>query len=206
MIAALRGKIIQKSPSHTVVDVNGVGYEVLISLRTYEVLPELQQEVQFFVQTIVREDAISLYGFASADEKKLFVLLIGVSGIGPKLALTVLGGLGPADLQSAIASRDLARLTSVPGVGKKTAERICMELADKVGALEGFAPISAGVSASGTGLQASPQADAASALINLGYTEQQVWQVLRKLEKEADTGGYAVEEWLRQALRLLAAR
>ena len=205
MIAALRGKIIQKSPTHTVVDVNGVGYEVLASLRTYEILPELHQEAQFFVQTIVREDAISLYGFASTDEKKLFVLLIGVSGIGPKLALTVLGGLGPADLQSAIASRDLARLTSVPGVGKKTAERICVELADKVGTLEGLTAIPMGGGA-GTATQAAPQADAASALVNLGYTEQQVWQVLRSLEKEQNMAACTVEDWLRQALRLLAAR
>lgn len=206
MIAVLRGKVIQKSPTSTVVDVNGVGYEVLTSLRTYEALPELHQEVQFFVQTIVREDAISLYGFASADEKKLFILLIGVSGIGPKLALTVLGGLGPADLQGAIAGRDLARLTTVPGVGKKTAERICMELADKVGALEGFAAISTGSGGAGPGVPAAPQADAASALVNLGYTEQQAWQALRSLEKEQDMAAGTVEEWLRQALRLLAAR
>ncbi len=206
MIAVLRGKIIQKSPACTVVDVNGVGYEVLTSLRTYEVLPELQQEVQFFVQTIVREDAISLYGFASADEKKLFVLLITVSGIGPKLALTVLGGLGPAELQSAISGRDLARLTSVPGVGKKTAERICMELADKAGALGGFAAMPAGTGGTGAAAQAAPQADAASALVNLGYTEQQVWQVLRSLEKEQDMSAALVEDWLRQALRILAAR
>lgn len=206
MIAALRGKLIQKTPTHTVVDVNGVGYEVQISLRTYEVLPELHQEVQFFVQTIVRADAISLYGFASADEKTLFLLLITVSGIGPKLALTVLGGLGPADLQGAIASRDLARLTSVPGIGKKTAERICMELADKVGALGAFAAAPVGGSGAGSGLQAAPQADAASALVNLGYTEQQVWQALRSLEKEQDAAGFAVEDWLRRALRLLSAR
>lgn len=206
MIAVLRGKIIQKSPTHTVVDVNGVGYEVLTSLQTYEVLPELQQEVLFFVQTIVREDAISLYGFASADEKKLFVLLITVSGIGPKLALTVLGGFDAAALQSAIAGRDMARLTSLPGVGKKTAERICMELADKVGALEGLAASPVGTAGVKAGVQAAPQVDAASALMNLGYTEQQVWQVLRAIEKEQDMAAGTVEDWLRQALRLLAAR
>ena len=206
MIAALRGKIIQKTPSHAVIDVGGVGYEVLISLRTYEVLPDLLQEAQLFVQTVVREDAISLYGFANGEEKKLFVLLTGVSGIGPKLALTVLGGLGPGELQGAIVSRDISRLTSVPGVGKKTAERICMELAEKVGVLDGFIPASASPAGASTSGQASPQADAASALINLGDAEQQVWQVLRTLEKEQDAAGFAVEDWLRQALRLLAVR
>ena len=129
MIAALRGNIIQKNPGSLVLDVAGVGYEVLVSLRTWEKLPELNREVQLLVQTIVREDAITLYGFADAGEKALFMLLLGVSGIGPRLALTVLGGLGAAELQSAIVGRDLGRLTSVSGVGKKTAERICVELA-----------------------------------------------------------------------------
>lgn len=205
MIAALQGKIIQKSPAHAVIDVGGVGYEVLISVRTYEVLPELLQEVQLFVQTIVREDAISLYGFTDAAEKKLFVLLIGVSGIGPKLALTVLGGLGAAELQRAIASRDIGRLTAVPGVGRKTAERVCMELAEKAGALDvpGFLP--GGAAASASGPQGLPQRDAALALVNLGYTEQRIWQVLRALEQEQDTAAFTLEDWLRRALRLLAA-
>ena len=205
MIAALQGKIIQKSPGQAVLDVGGVGYEVLLSLRSYEALPALHQEVQLFVQTIVREDAIILYGFASAEEKKLFLLLIGVSGIGPKLALTTLGGFSVVDLQKAIASRDIGRLTTVPGVGKKTAERICMELAEKV-ALILDVPEMPGIVSPGpaSGMPASPQADAASALINLGYGEQQVWQALRSLEKEQDTTAYALEDWLRQALRRLA--
>ncbi len=206
MIAALQGKIIQKSPAHAVVDVGGVGYEVLISLRTYEVLPELLQEVRLFVQTIVREDAISLYGFADVAEKKLFVLLIGVSGIGPKLALTVLGGLGAAELQRALASRDIGRLTTVPGVGKKTAERMCMELAEKAGALDAAVVLPGGAAAVVPEPQASPQRDAALALVNLGYTEQHTWQVLRTLEQEQDTAAFTLEDWLRRALRLLAAR
>ena len=128
MIAALRGNIIQKNPGSLVLDVAGVGYEVLVSLRTWETLPELNREVQLLVQTIVRKDAITLYGFADPGEKALFMLLLGVSGIGPRLALTVLGGLGAAELQSAIVGRDLGRLTSVSGVGKKTAKRICVAL------------------------------------------------------------------------------
>lgn len=205
MIAALQGKIIQKSPAHAVIDVGGVGYEVLISLRTYEALPELLQEVQLSVQTIVREDAISLYGFADAAEKRLFVLLIGVSGIGPKLALTVLGGLGAAELQRAIASRDIGRLTTVPGVGKKTAERVCMELAEKAGALDVPGVPPAGAAPSVSDPQGQPQRDAALALVNLGYTEQRIWQVLRALEQEQDTAAWPLEDWLRRALPLLAA-
>ena len=206
MIAALRGKIIQKSPGLAVVDVAGVGYEVQLSLRTWEALPELGEEVQLLVQTIVREDAIALYGFAEAGEKALFLLLIGVSGIGPKLALIILGGLGVVELQAAIAGRDVTRLTSVPGVGKKIAERLCVELAEKAGSLgssPGMVPSGAGTGSAG---QSSPQADAASALVNLGYAEQQVWQVLRTLEKETEYAGFSVEDWLRHALRRLAVR
>ena len=146
MIAALRGNIIQKNPGSLVLDVAGVGYEVLVSLCTWEMLPELNREVQLLVQTIVREDAITLYGFVDAGEKALFMLLLGVSGIGPRLALTVLGGLGAAELQSAIVGRDLGRLTSVSGVGKKTAERICVELAEKVGNLGDSAAVPPGAS------------------------------------------------------------
>ena len=208
MIAALRGTLIQKIPGSAVVEAGGVGYETLISLATYEALPELGQEARLLVQTIVREDTITLYGFAEAEEKQLFLLLIGVSGIGPKLALAVLGGLGAAGLRAAVMNRDLARLTAAPGVGKKTAERICMELAEKVGDL-GVAGI--GVAAAGQGRAAapaapSPQADAASALVNLGYSEQQAWQALRAIEKDESAATWPVEEWLRHALRRLSAR
>ena len=210
MIAALRGTVIQKSPTSAVIDVAGVGYEVLISLATYEALPDLGQETRLVVQTIVREDAIILYGFAAAEEKQLFLLLIAVSGIGPKLALALLGGLGAEGLRAAIMNRDLTRLTAAPGVGKKTAERICMELADKVGDLGAFGggPVASGQGGARASAGPSPQADAASALVNLGYTEQQVWPVLRAIEKEAgkEAAAYAVEEWLRQALRRLSAR
>jgi len=204
MIAALRGNIIQKNPGSLVLDVAGVGYEVLVSLRTWETLPELNREVQLLVQTIVREDAITLYGFVDAGEKALFMLLLGVSGIGPRLALTVLGGLGAAELQSAIVGRDLGRLTSVSGVGKKTAERICVELAEKVGNLGDSAAVPPGAAAAGAGPRSSPEADTVSALVNLGYSEQQVWPVLRALEKERDCTGLSLEEWLRLALRRLA--
>ena len=208
MIAALRGTVIQKTPGSVVVEAGGVGYEALISLATYEALPELGQEARLVVQTIVREDAITLYGFAEAEEKQLFLLLIGVSGIGPKLALAVLGGLGAAGLRAAIMNRDLTRLVAAPGVGKKTAERICMELAEKVGDL---GATGAGVAAAGQGSMAapgasSPQADAASALVNLGYTEQQAWQALRAIEKDEGAAAFPVEEWLRRALRRLSGR
>ena len=208
MIAALRGTIDQKNASQVVIDVGGVGYEVFVPSSTYIELPSLGDSVHLFVQTIVREDAITLYGFATTEEKELFLLLIGVSGIGPKLALTVLGGLGGTALRQAISSKDLARLTSISGVGKRIAERLCMELAEKIRGLGGGvgeATTMQSVPVAGSG--SSALADAASALVNLGYPEQVAWQTLRLLENEqGEEQSYSVEQWLRLALRHLAMK
>ena len=135
MIASLSGRVLAKTPSVAIIDVNGVGYEVFISTRTYDALAEVDQACFLHVQTVVREDALMLYGFSSREEKELFLLLVTVSGIGPKLAQTILSGISVHELEQAILLKDLSRLTALPGVGKKTAQRICVELGEKVGAL-----------------------------------------------------------------------
>src|ERR1051325_7573926 len=135
MIAHLRGKLISKHPNQAIVEAGGVGYDVNISVPTFSELPALNAEVSFFIHTHVREDALALYGFLRAEEKQLFEKLITVSGIGPKLAITILSGMAAAEMGGAIRGNDFARLTKIPGIGRKTAERMCVELRDK---LEGF--------------------------------------------------------------------
>ncbi|MCK4838122.1 MAG: Holliday junction branch migration protein RuvA, partial [Desulfobulbaceae bacterium] len=132
MIASLRGVLAHKSPEHLIVDVGGVGYEVFYSPTGLHRLPENGEDIFLYIYTNVREDAFNLYGFLEIKEKEMFVLLTGVSGIGPKVAVNILAGMGPGDLASAIANTDLGRLVKLPGVGKKTAERLCLELKDKV--------------------------------------------------------------------------
>ena len=159
MIAHLRGRLVSKHPNQAVVDCAGVGYDVNISIPTFSDLPALGAEVSLFIHTHVREDALALYGFLRAEEKSLFEKLINVSGIGPRLAITILSGMPAEEMVSAIRGNDVARLTRIPGIGKKTAERMVLELRDK---LEAFAaaPVRA----------ASPvEDDVLSALLNLGY-------------------------------------
>ena len=160
MIAHLRGKLIAKHPNQAIVETAGVGYEVTISVPTFSELPALGREVALFIHTHVREDAIALFGFLRAEEKQLFEKLISVSGIGPKLAITILSGMPTPDMVSAIRGNDIARLTRIPGIGKKTAERMVLELRDK---LEGFG-------ATATVPATTPaEEDVLSALVNLGY-------------------------------------
>ncbi len=158
MIATLRGILAHKQPDRVVVDVHGVGYEVLVPARTCHRLPAAGEEVFLFIQTNVREDAITLYGFGEQEEKELFLLLNTVSGVGPKLALAILSGIGAGELCRAIGGRDMARLTALSGVGKKTAQRLCMELADKVADLAvppaggpGAEPVAGGGGGGGAG-------------------------------------------------------
>ena len=160
MIAHLRGKLISKHPNQAIVEVGGVGYDVAISVPTFSDLPAMGSEVALHIHTHVREDAIALFGFLRADEKQLFEKLITVSGIGPKLAITILSGMPTADMVGAIRANDHARLTRIPGIGKKTAERMCVELRDK---LEGFDEAQAATPVSAV------EADVISALTNLGY-------------------------------------
>ena len=206
MIASLNGLILAKAPAAVILDVNGVGYEVFISSRTYDTLPAGGAPCFLHVHTVVREDAITLYGFGRPEEKELFLLLVTVSGIGPKLAQTILSGIGVADLRQAILLKDLARLTALSGVGKKTAQRICVELGEKVGTLDGSLP-EEGRPEAPAAAGAGPLADAASALVNLGYPQATAWEALRVAQQQSEEpDALRVEDLIRLALRSLAAR
>ncbi len=208
MLASLSGVLQHKDPASVILDVQGVGYEVQLSSRTYDKLPMIGEKTFLHIHTNVREDAITLYGFTDMDQKKLFLLLIGVSGVGPKLALSILSGIDPAELCNAVRLKDMSCLTSLSGVGKKTAQRLCMELADKV---SGLVLEQTGSTASQSG-STPPQSegfamqDAASALVNLGYPSETAWQALRSVQ-QADPEGAAkmqVDELIRHVLRTLA--
>ena len=172
MIAHLRGKLISKHPNQAIVDAGGVGYDVTISIPTFSELPALNTEVSFFIHTHVREDALALFGFLRAQEKELFEKLLSVSGIGPKLAITILSGMAADAMVAAIKGNNVASLTRIPGIGKKTAERMVLELRDKLDAF-GVAPET---------VAASPVAeDVISALVNLGYQRPMAERALAKL-------------------------
>ncbi|MGD9124266.1 MAG: Holliday junction branch migration protein RuvA [Desulfarculaceae bacterium] len=193
MIARLTGNLINRRPDHLVVDVGGVGYRVFVSLNSFYELPDPGSQVSLLVQTVVRDDAIHLYGFLAEAEREAFIALTGVSGVGPKLALSILSGITPDELWLAVRGRDTARLVKVPGIGKKTAARLVVEL-------EGKLP-EPGADQAATGRRLTPVAeDAVSALVNLGYPEararQTVDQVLSELEPQA-----SIEEILRQTLK-----
>src|SRR4051812_44867188 len=162
MIAFLRGRLISKKPNQAIVDVAGVGYDVAISVPTFSDLPGDGAEVSLHIHTHVREDAIALFGFMRGQEKQLFERLISVSGIGPKLAITILSGMAAEEMVRAIRSNDVARLTKIPGIGKKTAERMVLELRDKL------EPISAGDTPH-VSTVLPVEEDVLSALVNLGY-------------------------------------
>ncbi len=203
MIATLTGRLQEKQPGRAVVDVGGVGYELLISSRTHERLPDLGSEVFLHVHTSVREDAITLFGFTERSEKRFYLLLNTVSGVGPKLALGILSGIAPAELAEAIVARDMTRLVALSGVGKKTAQRLCVELADKVSAFRGVADGETGMGREAVGDDVAR--DAVSALVNLGYGENHARQAVRQVMKTVDGGATGkVEDIIRQALRVIA--
>jgi Holliday junction DNA helicase RuvA len=166
MIAFLRGRVIDKHPNRLIVDVHGVGYEVHVPLSTYYEVGEEGAEVSLRVHTHVREDALQLYGFLSVLEQQVFERLIGISGIGPKLAVAVLSGIGPAEFVGAVERSDIARLTAIPGVGRKTAERIVLELRDR---LQQLVVVSAAAGVVGPAPADRLRDDLVSALLNLGY-------------------------------------
>lgn len=195
MIAYLRGTLIEKSPSRLILDVGGVGYDVQVPLSTFYGLGEPGTEATLRVHTHVREDVIALYGFATMLEQQLFEKLIGISGIGPKLALAVLSGIEPADLIRAVRAQDVARLTAIPGVGKKTAERIGLELKDRLPAA-----VHPGDQApSGPATEDQLRADLLSALLNLGYQRPAAEKAIERTAR-ADIG---FEQALRDVLRAL---
>jgi len=200
MIASLTGLVAFKAPSHVTLDVHGVGYEVMISLSTYYSLPDQHEGVTLRIHTHVREDAIQLYGFLTAAEKDAFLLLTGISGIGPKLGLSVLSTLSVGDLFAAIQTGDIEKLGTVSGIGKKSAARIALELKDKVARLhpggEQVVP--------GNGPVADRlYGDALSALVNLGYRAPEVKDTLKKIAK-AGTTAPELKDVIREALKDLA--
>jgi Holliday junction DNA helicase RuvA len=200
MIALLRGELAYKSVDHIIVDTGGVGYRLFIPLSTFYALPD-NGPVRLLVHTHVREDTLQLYGFLTTAEKEMFALLIGISGIGPKLAINILSHIPVADLQTAVLSGDVKRLATLPGIGKKTAERLVLELKDKLGSA---GPASSGqtpaVMVAGH-LPQDPVIDVLSALVNLGYKEVQARKVLESMEISP---GAAMEEILKGALKVLA--
>lgn len=200
MIAFLTGRLAFKAPTHLTLDVQGVGYEVFIPLSTYYALPNLDDVTALNIHTHLREDAIQLFGFLSQSEKDAFLLLTTVSGIGPKLGLSVLSSLSVSDLISAIHSGDVDKLSTVPGIGKKSAGRIALELKDKVGKIQpGLAPVSPSEK---SGLD-GPLDDACSALVNLGYRPQDAKAALKRVA-ESTAQPLALKELIREGLKELA--
>jgi Holliday junction DNA helicase RuvA len=198
VIAHLRGRIFEKQPNRVVVDVGGVSYQVFVPLSTFYVVGEPGGEVALRIYTHVREDALALYGFATVLEQDLFERLIGISGIGPKLALAVLSGIEPLDLVQAIDRGDVGRLTGIPGVGKKTSERIVLELKDRLPRISR--------TVAGTAISEPEPAplrdDLLSALVNLGYHRPLAEKAVASALKAAPDAGF--ERTLKQALRELA--
>ena len=199
MIAHLRGRLLDKQPHRIIVEAGGVGYDVAVPLSTFYALGDIGGEVAVRIHTHVREDALSLFGFITRLEQALFERLISVSGIGPKLALSVLSGIEPPDLIRAIARSDLARLTAIPGVGKKTAERIVLELKDR---LPKDLPAEPGGPAEADHGAPTLRDDLLSALINLGYHRPLAEKAVEAAITSSPDGGF--ERTLKQALRELA--
>ena len=199
MIASLRGNILEKHPNRIVVDVNGVGYEVFVPLSTFYGLGEPGADIALRIHTHVREDALTLYGFATLLEQELFERLIGIGGIGPKVALSVLSGIEPLELIRAIERGDVARLTAIPGVGKKTSERIVLELKDRLPRPQVAAVIAGdAIGADRVGIRD----DVLSALVNLGYHRPLAERAVASAVKRSPNANF--EATLKQALREIA--
>ena len=196
MIAHLRGTLLEKHPNQVTVDVGGVGYDVTIPVSAYTSLPETGAEVRLHIHTHVREDALLLFGFVSAADKTLFEKLITVSGVGPKLAITALGGLTAPDLAAAIRSGSLDQLTRIPGVGKKTAERLVLELRDK---LDLLAPAARTAKPTGAGFNATEE-DVISALANFGSTRAAAEAAVTKARSPTEPNDF--DALFRRALKL----
>jgi Holliday junction DNA helicase RuvA len=197
----LSGKLIFKQPSQVVIDAGGVGYEVTIPLSTFYDVGEIGCELALFIHTHVREDSLQLFGFRTKAEKDLFLKLTSISGVGPKLAVTILSGMPVAELIQVIGAGDAGRLTAIPGVGRKTAERVAMELRDK---LKGIAPAAEAVAAYGGGVPSASGIvdDAVSALVGLGYPRPLAERTVAAVASES--GDRTIEGVLKQSLRRLS--
>lgn len=204
MIAQLSGKLVEKQPNTIIVDVGGVGYDITIPVSTFYELGEPGSDVSLKIHTHVREEALQLFGFWTAREKDIFLKLTSVSGVGPKLAITMLSGMSAAELISAISNNDLARLTSIPGVGKKTAERVVVELRDKMAAisLETRAGEQAASRETASSEEAAVREDTVSALMALGYPKAIAERCVQFALREE--GERTIEAVLRRALRRLS--
>jgi Holliday junction DNA helicase RuvA len=196
MIGQLRGRLAEKRPNQVLVDVGGVGYLVQVPLSTFAALGELHTEVTLLIHTHVREDALMLYGFVSSREKHFFEMLLSASGVGPSLALKILSGMNVEELVPAIRTGDLARLTKIPGVGRKTAERMVVELKDKLDAVSVETEKPAAASPAGI------EADVVSALVNLGYDGRVAEKAVEEGHRESGTASF--EKLLRAALLALS--
>jgi holliday junction DNA helicase RuvA len=204
MIAHLSGTLLSKQATSVILDVSGVGYEVSIPLSTFYELEDAGSTIQLRIYTHVREDALQLYGFKTARERELFLRLISVSGIGPKLGITLLSGMSADEMISSIRTNNLAKLTLIPGVGRKTAERLVMELRDKVASLSAEVEEDLGTKtdAAAVPTEDSMRADALSALLNLGYQRNAAEKAVTAAMSE--TPDVSVESILRSSLRKLA--
>ncbi len=195
MIGRLTGRLASKAPDQVLLDVSGVGYLIHIPLSTFYELPEQESPASLWIHTHVREDALALYGFLTERERSLFLLLLGVTGIGPRVALTVLSGIPPSELVDALRRQDVRRLVAVPGVGKKTAERMVLELAEKAANLPGEAPTKAP--------EAVASDDVLSALVNLGYRKAEAERAVDAVARGSAPSDFSA--FLKEALRRLTS-
>jgi Holliday junction DNA helicase RuvA len=197
MITFLEGIIEDKQPTHLVLNVGGVGYDVVISLSSFDRLPGLGEKVRILTHDHIREDDHQLFGFMTADERRVFTLLLGVSGIGPKTALSALSGMSVRELKVAITDRDVKRLSSISGIGKKTAERMIVELRDKFGAGEVMAAAAQGNPETESDIRLR---DAVLALISLGYKRAEAQELVLRVTSQPSMAGTDVEAIVRKAL------
>lgn len=202
MISRLRGSLVEKLPTRAIIDVEGVGYELQVPVSTFERLPEPGGRVTILTHLVVREDALLLFGFATADERDLFRLLITVSGIGPKIALAVLSGIDVGRFRRALADRDVDLLRTIPGIGKKTAERLVVELRDRLPVVGEESPEERAAGALGCPVEV--YRDAVAALVSLGYTQAAASAATRKVLAAA-AGTLELDELVRRALAAATA-
>jgi len=200
MIAFLEGRLLYKSPEYIIASVQGVGYQIAVPLSSFYELPELNESVHLHVHTHVRQDAIQLFGFLTSQEKEIFLLLLSVSGIGPKVALNILSGISPLELGQALIAEDSGRIQRIPGIGRKSAERIVLELKDKIKKLQSRILLTLTAAEEG---REKVWEDALSVLLNLGYPRPTAEKALVQARKESGEET-ALEEILRKTLRSLS--
>jgi Holliday junction DNA helicase RuvA len=204
MIARLVGTLLEKQPGAAIIDVGGVGYQLSIPTSTFDELGDPGTRVQLHVHTHVREDAIALFGFHTPLEKDIFCRLIGISGVGPRTALAVLSGVGATRLLSAVRERDVVRLSSVPGIGRKTAERIVLDLADRIESLSRWLQSGTGAGDDDASASGDLRQDLVSALVNLGYNARVAAEAAGQVLKTSDAPAAPFQVLLRESLRILS--